>query len=482
MYAKNMDFNNQTIVLGGKFKLKEHIGKGSFGQVFKAFAKGTDTPVAVKIEKTKLNLNMSLSKEAGILSKMNGKLGFPSLFGYGTDQTCNYMATTLLGPDLENRLKACGGKFSLKTTLMLADQILTRVETLHEQGYLHRDIKPQNLLMGLGSTEKNVFLIDFGLSMAYIDSQGQHIKFRDRSGFIGTARYASANAHMGCELSRRDDLESIGYMLVYFLKGKLPWQNLRGVTKKEKYTMISHLKNSISPETLCKGLPKEFATYFTQVKSLGFVDVPSYKGLRKLFRTLLIEKGFDCDYHYGWLKKKPVVDSDDPYLKMEAEYSECPTNIRSLATAQPKTRKLQLLEEEKGLSKSHKEERPNLLKRPTSRSEVDPKFSYDNENISDSTNKSIVSGAENDPNTREQENPTFLNLNTRPFNNLLRQTTTASKDESTKPGGLLGSFKDENSAGKEQKKRGFFRKTIVKYCSKLQCGQQKTLFGPSKDI
>jgi hypothetical protein len=154
--------------------------------------------------------------------------------------------------------------------------------------------------MGLGASSKNLFLIDFGLSRQYKDASGVHISLNENKGLIGTARYASVNAHLGVEQSRRDDLEAIGYVLIYFLKGKLPWQNLPATQKKEKYAMISAMKMNTPLEVLCEDLPKEFSTFLTYVKSLLFEETPNYKYLKRLLRKLFVESGYDFDYNYDW--------------------------------------------------------------------------------------------------------------------------------------------------------------------------------------
>lgn len=302
MDLKNIDPKNVNVTVGGRFKLKELIGKGSFGQIYRGVVNGTDSEVAIKLEKRQTGSYFGLAKEARIISDLNGKLGFPSLYAFGKEENFDYMAISLLGANLEKCLKMCGNRFPMKTTLMLADQILTRIEALHAIGYIHRDIKPENFLMGVGPTEKNLFLIDFGLAHMYLDSQGKHVPMKEKKGLVGTARYASVNSHAGYELSRRDDLESIGYMLIYFVKGKLPWQNIKAATGQEKYEKIAEIKSKTPIDTLCKDLPKEFAAYLTAVRALGYQETPNYKGLRKIFRMLFLESGFDYDFNYGWDK------------------------------------------------------------------------------------------------------------------------------------------------------------------------------------
>jgi len=207
---------------------------------------------------------------------------------------------------LEDLFSFCNRKFSMKTVLMLADQLLRRVEFIHGRNFLHRDIKPDNFLMGLGKRGNQLNVIDFGLAKRYRDPRtNAHIPYRENKNLTGTVRYTSINTHLGIEQSRRDDLESIGYMLVYFNKGNLPWQGLRGATKKQKYDKISEKKISISPEMLCKGLPNEFASYLSYVRGLRFEERPDYIWLRKMFRDLFIKLGYQYDGVFDWTVLRP---------------------------------------------------------------------------------------------------------------------------------------------------------------------------------
>ncbi|KAA8523267.1 hypothetical protein F0562_009690 [Nyssa sinensis] len=155
--------------------------------------------------------------------------------------------------------------------------------------------------MGLGRRANQVYIIDFGLAKKYRDtSTHQHIPYRENKNLTGTARYASMNTHLGIEQSRRDDLESLGYVLMYFLKGSLPWQGLKAGTKKQKYEKISERKVSTSIEALCRGYPTEFASYFHYCRSLRFDDKPDYAYLKRIFRDLFIREGFQFDYVFDW--------------------------------------------------------------------------------------------------------------------------------------------------------------------------------------
>merc|ERR1719210_2794628 len=190
----------------------------------------------------------------------------------------------------------------MKTLLMLADQMLARVEYIHAKNFIHRDIKPDNFLIGLGKRKVNqVYVIDFGLAKKYRDPiTHEHIPFVEHKSLTGTARYASINTHLGLEQSRRDDLESLGFVLMYFNRGSLPWQGLKANTKKEKYNRIAEKKLSTPIEFLCRNFPQEFATYLNYCRALRFDDKPDYKYLRRLFRDLFFRQGYAADYRFDW--------------------------------------------------------------------------------------------------------------------------------------------------------------------------------------
>lgn len=184
---------------------------------------------------------------------------------------------------------------------MLADQLLGRLEYVHTKSFIHRDVKPDNFLIGLGKRQSVIHIIDFGLAKKYRDPRShQHIPYRENKNLTGTARYASINTHIGIEQSRRDDLESLGYVLMYFIRGSLPWQGLKANTKKQKYERIMDRKMSTSTEQLCKGYPTEFRSYFEYCRSLRFEDRPDYAYLKRLFKELFYRKGFQYDNMFDW--------------------------------------------------------------------------------------------------------------------------------------------------------------------------------------
>jgi len=172
---------------------------------------------------------------------------------------------------------------------------------MHQRGYIHRDLKPENILMGLEEKAQTLFLIDYGLAKKWKSSQtGEHIPYKDGKSLTGTARYASANTHLGIEQSRRDDLEGAGYVLLYLLMGELPWQGFRAKTKEEKYKMIKESKVNTPIEIMTRGYAKEFAEYMTYCKNLEFTQDPDYSYLRRIFRELYVRCGFDNDFIFDW--------------------------------------------------------------------------------------------------------------------------------------------------------------------------------------
>ncbi|KAJ0252560.1 Casein kinase 1-like protein 8 [Hirschfeldia incana] len=287
-------------VVGGKYKLGRKLGSGSFGELFLGKNVQTGDEVAVKLEPARAR-HPQLHYESKLYMLLQGGTGIPHLKWYGVEGEYNCMVIDLLGPSLEDLFNYCSRRFNLKTVLMLADQMLNRVEYMHVRGFLHRDIKPDNFLMGLGRKANQVYIIDYGLAKKYRDLQThRHIPYRENKNLTGTARYASVNTHLGIEQSRRDDLESLGYVLMYFLRGSLPWQGLRAGTKKQKYDKISEKKRLTPVEVLCKSFPPEFTSYFLYVRSLRFEDKPDYPYLKRLFRDLFIREGYQFDYVFDW--------------------------------------------------------------------------------------------------------------------------------------------------------------------------------------
>jgi len=272
--------------LGGIYCLGRKLGSGSFGEIYFVVDTQTGEELAVKLESSKSKYPM-LAFEAKLLKHLQGAPGFAKVHYSDVDGDYNVMVMDLLGPSLEDLFNMCHRRFSLKTVVMIAEQMLYRIEYLHSKSFIHRDIKPDNFLVGAGKKASIVHLIDFGLAKKYRDPKSQqHIPYVEGKSLTGTARYASINAHIGVEQSRRDDLEAIGHMLMYFLRGSLPWSGLEAKTQEEKYQKIKKKKMQTPLDELCVGFPDAFKRYLETARKLEFRERPDYVALRQLFKEV----------------------------------------------------------------------------------------------------------------------------------------------------------------------------------------------------
>ena len=277
-------------LVNNKYRIVRRIGGGSFGEIYLGVEPNGEK-VAVKFERHGARCPQ-LRHEYKVYRELANCHGFCSVYFFGNQDNYNVMVMDLLGPSLEDLFTKCSRRFSLKTVLQLADQILERVDTLHSRHLIHRDIKPANFVIGLGDAGATVYCVDFGLSKRYRHPKNlQHIPHRDGRSLTGTPRYASINNHLGVEQSRRDDLESVGYVLIYFLKGSLPWQGLKAKNAQKKYRMILDKKQGVSIAQLCQGCPSQFAEFLAYTRSLKFDAKPDIPYLRKLFRDLYHSQG-----------------------------------------------------------------------------------------------------------------------------------------------------------------------------------------------
>ena len=219
----------------------------------------------------------------------------------------------LLGQSLENLFQSQNKSFSIKTACMLGIQMIDRIEYVHSRKIIHRDIKPDNFVMGRGLKSHIVYVLDFGLSKKYWSSSHKcHIPFCRGKKLTGTARYASINALSGCEQSRRDDLESIGYIIMYFIRGSLPWQGLKINKRDDRYKKICEKKKETSAKDLCSGFPNEFEHFVSYTRNLQFTEVPDYNYLKNLLKTIIKKSGSEIDFFYDWCTSKPNIKPDDP--------------------------------------------------------------------------------------------------------------------------------------------------------------------------
>ena len=255
---------------------------------------------AAKIERAVKNQkHVMLFWESKMIHKLRGKTYVPQLYYIGTDKTneknqFHVMVMDMLGPSLEDLFVQCKRKFDLKTCCLVAQAMIKRIEKCHEEKMIHRDIKPDNFLVGANEgTKDNIYVIDFGLAKQFMSSDGKHIPYIEGKNLTGTARYASLATHMGKEQSRRDDLETIGHVILYFLKGTLPWQNLPGKTKEEKYKNIKKKKLETTLDDLCRGCPLEFKEYMEYCRSLQFDTEPDYRHCVSFFDKCMKRNNMD---------------------------------------------------------------------------------------------------------------------------------------------------------------------------------------------
>ena len=288
-----------------KFRPIKHLCKGAFCDIYAGINILTKEKVAIKVEE-RYKMDKNLETECYFLFSLKG-LGIPKVISFGHNKEYDILVMPLLGKSLHEIQSTKNFNFEFKDICLMAIQIIERIQWVHSQKIIHRDIKPDNFLIGLDDPNI-IYLIDFGLSKKYRSSiTGNHIKCTRIKKFVGSLRYASINALRLREQSRRDDLESIGYMLIYLIKGKLPWDNIKIDNKRTSYLKFSQYKKNISPELLCNNLPEEFLDSIKYVRNLNFEDEPDYNYLKSLFQIMLNKQGFEeKKIFFSWINENNI--------------------------------------------------------------------------------------------------------------------------------------------------------------------------------
>ena len=300
--------NEKRLIKDYTIFVNKQLGKGGFGQLYLGRNIKKNVFIAIKVEEQIQRSHLTM--EYQILKELQGD-GIPEVYKLHNGHKHNYLLMQLLGKSLDKLFSDTNRKFSIKTVSQIAYQMVQRIEYVHSRGYIHRDIKPGNFLIGRKNESKKIYIIDFGLSKKYIDKNSNHIIYKEGKGLTGTARYVSLNTHYGIEQSRRDDIEGIAYNLIYFAKGKLPWQGVKTKNKKEKHKKIMEYKEEYTAEKLCDGLPEEFPTLLKYARKLDFEEKPDYKNIKIMFKQLIISMNQEMDWKFDWEKKNNETEEEE---------------------------------------------------------------------------------------------------------------------------------------------------------------------------
>ncbi|KEG06830.1 putative protein kinase, putative,casein kinase I [Trypanosoma grayi] len=316
----------------GKFKLSRLLGKGGFGEVYAGVQVSTGEPVAVKLERIKGRC--FLFHEARVMQDIQNSTpnraapGIPELKYFGQEGDFRILIMSMHGPSLED-LHANLGRFSLKTTVMLSDEMISRLEFLHSVGYIHRDLKPDNFLLGVGKLARHIYLIDLGLSIRHRSSDGVHREMATGKSFVGTSRYASLRTHQGFSQSRRDDMEQLVYVLIYLYRGHLPWSGLQIKDREAKEKAIGEIKQKLTAAQICSKCPRQFEDLLIYARKMEYTEGPQYEMCRILMSSVFgaIGPNVKHDYQYDWVTVR-MKENDSHYFIPETKTGDNKVNVK----------------------------------------------------------------------------------------------------------------------------------------------------------
>lgn len=305
------------VILSGRYRIHGAIGEGGFGKIFKAVdicnhgkmvavktstGKSAGADQLENVDSTQGQKKKAAEPEEAVcnfinefwaLKHLEKYPGFPKVYAHGIYQGQSYIVMELLGRSLGEIFKGSSYNMSLTKLLLILDQCLTRIKHIHEMGMVHGDIKPDNMMMGIGENSGTLYFIDFGLASTFWDYEaGKHLEFRDHIFQGGTVHFMSVEIHACIQKSRRDDLQTLAYVLAYFLRHKkLPWRNYVDAPG----DLIAQMKKETKEEVLFYGYPKEFAIFFNEVRNLKYSEAPEYEGYRRMFRRLGVLLGINYE-------------------------------------------------------------------------------------------------------------------------------------------------------------------------------------------
>jgi len=306
-----------------RWKVVKKIGGGGFGEIYQGHDTATQEMIALKLESANTSKQV-LKMEVAVLKKLQGNHNVCQFIACGRNDRFNYVVMSLVGQNLaELRRSQSRGAFSIGTMLRLGIQILNGIEAIHDCGFLHRDVKPSNFAMGnTKSSNRTVYMLDFGLSRQYVNNEGNVRAPRAIAGFRGTVRYAAITAHENKEMARRDDLWSVFYMLVEFAQGSLPWRKLKD---KEE---VGKFKKSYDHTQLLKHLPATFKDFLSHIQGLRYVDKPDYNMLRELCEDALRKRGVSHDDPYDWEKSSDASNTPNTSNNSRCMATPTPAGLR----------------------------------------------------------------------------------------------------------------------------------------------------------